>query len=168
MEKAASALTWAVNEMDKRYELLSSARKRNIKSYNKWAKSNQQETLSFMVIIIDELADLMIQFKDEVESAIIRLAQMARAVGIHLMLATQRPTVDVVTGLIKANVPARIAFAVASGTDSRVILDQKGAENLLGQGDCLYLAPGASQPIRLQGSFVSDEEIDQLVEHWRA
>ena len=167
MEKAASALTWAVNEMDKRYELLSLARKRNIKSYNKWAQANQQDTLPFMVIIIDELADLMLQFKEEVESAIIRLAQMARAVGIHLMLATQRPTVDVVTGLIKANVPARIAFAVASGTDSRVILDQKGAENLLGQGDCLYLPPGTSQPIRLQGCFVSDEEIDQLVEHWR-
>ncbi len=168
MEKAASALTWAVNEMDKRYELLSAARKRNIKSYNKWAKANQQDPLPFMVVIIDELADLMIQFKEEVESAIIRLAQMARAVGIHLILATQRPTVDVVTGLIKANVPARIAFAVASGTDSRVILDQKGAENLLGQGDCLYLPPGTSQPIRLQGCFVSDEEIEQLVEHWRA
>ena len=166
MEKAASALTWVVNEMDKRYEILSKARKRNIKSYNKWAKASNQPLLPFMVVIIDELADLMIQFKDEVESAIIRLAQMARAVGIHLIIATQRPTVDVVTGLIKANVPARIAFAVASGTDSRVILDRKGVENLLGQGDALYMPPGTSQPTRLQGCFVSDEEIEQLVEHW--
>ena len=168
MSDAASALTWAVSEMDARYKMLSAARKRNIKSYNKWAKASQQETLPYLVIIVDELADLMLQFKDEVESAIIRLAQMARAVGIHLIIATQRPTVDVVTGLIKANVPARIAFAVASGTDSRVILDQKGAENLLGEGDCLYLPPGTSQPIRLQGCFVSDEEIEQLVAHWQA
>ena len=165
--------------MDERYKLLSTARKRNIKSYNKWAKENSpcvltelreahgaQEPLPYLVVIIDELADLMIQFKEQVEPVIIRLAQMARAVGIHLILATQRPTVDVVTGLIKANIPTRIAFAVASGTDSRVILDQKGAESLLGKGDCLYLAASASQPTRLQGCFVSDEEIDQLVEHW--
>ena len=166
MANAPNALEWAVNQMDIRYSQLSEVRKRNIKSYNQWAVANKKEIMPYLVIIIDEVADLMIQYKEEVETTVTRLAQMARAVGIHLILATQRPTVDVVTGLIKANVPARIAFAVASGTDSRVILDQKGAENLLGEGDCLYLPPNASEPIRVQGSFVSDNEIDQLVEHW--
>ena len=122
--------------------------------------------MPYLVIVIDELADLMVQYKDEVETACTRLAQMARAVGIHLILATQRPTVDVVTGLIKANVPARIAFEVADGTNSRVILDAKGAEDLLGLGDSLYLGPKAKEPIRVQGSFVSDGEIDKLVAHW--
>ncbi len=164
MEKAAGALTWCVSEMERRYELLSSARKRHISTYNQWAQANGQPPLAFMVIIIDELADLMIQFKEEVEPVIIRLAQMARAVGIHLILATQRPTVDVVTGLIKANVPTRIAFAVASSTDSRVILDRKGAESLLGQGDCLYYTN--SSLTRLQGCYLSDQELNKIVQHW--
>ena len=166
MANASNALEWAVRQMEARYTQLSEARKRNIKGYNKWASENGKDLMAYLVIVIDELADLMVQYKDEVETAVTRLAQMARAVGIHLILATQRPTVDVVTGLIKANVPARIAFGVSSGTDSRVILDQKGAEHLLGLGDSLYLAPNASQPIRVQGSFVSDSEIDKLVEHW--
>ncbi len=166
MANASNALEWAVSQMEVRYKQLSEVRKRNIKGYNKWASENGKELMPYLVIVIDELADLMVQYKDEVETAVTRLAQMARAVGIHLILATQRPTVDVVTGLIKANVPARIAFGVSSGVNSRVILDQKGAEHLLGLGDSLYLAPDASQPIRVQGSFVSDSEIDKLVEHW--
>ncbi len=130
MANASNALEWAVRQMEARYTQLSAVRKRNIKGYNKWASDNKEDLMPYLVIVIDELADLMVQYKDEVETAVTRLAQMARAVGIHLILATQRPTVDVVTGLIKANVPARIAFGVSSGTDSRVILDQKGAEHL--------------------------------------
>lgn len=167
MEQAAGALKWAVSEMDRRYKLLSQARKRNIVSYNQWAKANGEQTLPYLVIVIDELADLMIQYQEEVEPLIVRLAQLARATGLHLLLATQRPSVDVVTGLIKANVPTRIAFAVASSTDSRVILDRVGAEALLGRGDMLYLASDATHVRRVQGCFVSDEELEALIEHWR-
>ncbi len=164
MSKAGSTLSWAVTEMDKRYEILSEARKRNIKSYNRYALTNNKQKMAYLVIIIDELADLMIQYKEEVEPLIIRLAQMARAVGIHLVVATQRPTVDVLTGLIKANIPARLAFSVTSGTDSRVILDKKGAEELLGTGDSLYQAPNAQGLTRVQGTYIKDEEIDALID----
>jgi S-DNA-T family DNA segregation ATPase FtsK/SpoIIIE len=124
--------------------------------------------MAHIVAFIDELADLMVQFGGDVEGALCRLAQMARATGIHLIVATQRPSTDVLTGLIKANFPSRTSFAVASGTDSRVILDSVGAEHLLGQGDMLYVAADASTPVRIQGCFVSDEEIDRIVEHWRS
>lgn len=167
MEQAAGALRWAVAEMERRYQRLKKARKRNIVSYNSWAKANGEPTLPYLVIVIDELADLMIQYQEEVEPLIVRLAQLARATGLHLILATQRPSVDVVTGLIKANVPTRIAFAVASSTDSRVILDRVGAETLLGRGDMLHLASDATHARRIQGCFVSDEELDALIEHWR-
>lgn len=167
MEKAVGALRWAVSEMQRRYKLLSQARKRKIAAYNEWAKANKQEALPYLVIVIDELADLMMQYQEEVEPLIARLAQMARAVGMHLVLATQRPSVDVVTGLIKANVPTRIAFAVASSTDSRVILDRIGAETLLGRGDMLYLAAGTSQPQRVQGCFIDDDALSELVGHWK-
>jgi S-DNA-T family DNA segregation ATPase FtsK/SpoIIIE len=130
-------------------------------------KAQNQKKLPYLVIVIDELADLMMIAPDETERTITRLAQLARATGIHMVLATQRPSVDVVTGLIKANFPARIAFAVSSNTDSRVILDQPGAERLLGRGDMLYQSPDAPAPVRLQGVFVSDHEIHRLVDFWR-
>jgi len=166
MEKVVGSLSWAVREMERRYTLFSDARKRNLQSYNKWAKSSGHDTLPYIVIIIDELADLMMVAADEVEQIICRLAQMARATGIHLILATQRPSVDVVTGLIKANIPTRISFSVASGTDSRVILDSTGAEDLLGLGDMLYQASDASRLQRIQGCYVSDEELQELVDYW--
>jgi S-DNA-T family DNA segregation ATPase FtsK/SpoIIIE len=162
-----SVLKWTIREMEKRYKRLSLAGHRNIDSYNKAAGvGNDWEKLPFLVLIIDELADLMMVAPEEAESSICRLAQKARAVGIHLILATQRPSVDVVTGLIKANFPTRITFAVTSQTDSRVILDVAGAEKLLGRGDMLYLPSDAPKPIRVQGVFVSDEEIDTLVRFW--
>ena len=166
MEKVVGSLSWAVGEMERRYNLFSQARKRNLQSYNKWAKGNGQEPLPYVVIIIDELADLMMVAADEVEQIICRLAQMARATGMHLILATQRPSVDVVTGLIKANIPTRVSFAVASGTDSRVILDSTGAEDLLGLGDMLYQASDASRLQRIQGCYVSDDELQELVDYW--
>jgi S-DNA-T family DNA segregation ATPase FtsK/SpoIIIE len=155
-------------EMDNRYHKFAEAGARNIQDFNARASTQGGKKLPHLVIIIDELADLMMIAPDETERTITRLAQLARATGIHMILATQRPSVDVVTGLIKANFPARIAFAVASNTDSRVILDQPGAERLLGRGDMLFQAPDAPAPVRLQGVFVSDVEINRVVEYWKA
>ena len=168
MERVIGALQWMTREMDKRYHEFARVGARNIADYNARMISQGGKKFPFLVVVIDELADLMMIAPDETERTITRLAQLARATGIHLILATQRPSVDVVTGLIKANFPARIAFAVASNTDSRVILDQPGAERLLGRGDMLYQAPDSPAPARLQGVFVSDHEIQQLVEFWRA
>ncbi len=167
MDRVIGALQWMTREMDKRYHLFAQAGSRNITDYNAKMKLQGQKKLPYLVIIIDELADLMMIAPDETEKTITRLAQLARATGIHMVLATQRPSVDVVTGLIKANFPARIAFAVASNTDSRVILDQPGAERLLGRGDMLYQSPDAPSAARLQGVFVSDHEIQRLTEYWR-
>jgi len=161
VEKTINALRWCLNEMDRRLDILSKAGKRNIQDYNKKGK----EKLPYIVFIIDELADLMVVSARDVESAIIRLAQMARAVGIHLILATQRPSVDVITGLIKANMPARIAFSVASSIDSRTILDSLGAEKLLGSGDMLFVTAELSKPKRIQGAFVGDKEIKKIVRY---
>ncbi len=167
VERVVGALQWMTREMDKRYHEFAKVGSRNITDYNARMKAEGRKKLPFLLIVIDELADLMMIAPNETESAITRLAQLARATGIHMILATQRPSVDVVTGLIKANFPARIAFAVASGVDSRVILDQPGAERLLGRGDMLYQAPDAPAPVRLQGVFVSDHEIQKLVEYWK-
>ncbi len=156
--KTINALKWVVGEMDRRYQVLNQAAKRNLASYNQGAG----EKLPYIVVVVDELADLMAVAAADVETAIIRLAQMARAVGIHLVVATQRPSVDVITGLIKANITSRIAFAVASGTDSRTILDTAGAEKLLGRGDCLFVSAELSKPKRLQGAFISDAEIERV------
>jgi len=162
-EKVANALQWIQREMDARYHRFSQTGARNIVDYN----GKHAEKLPYLVVVIDELADLMMLAPEETERSITRLAQLARATGIHLIIATQRPSVDVVTGLIKANFPARVAFAVASGVDSRVILDQPGAERLLGRGDMLFQAPDAAAPARLQGVYVSDAEIQRLVDTWR-
>ena len=167
MDRVIGALQWITREMDKRYHMFAQNGSRNIVDYNAKMKLQGQKKLPYLVIVIDELADLMMIAPDETEKTITRLAQLARATGIHMILATQRPSVDVVTGLIKANFPARIAFAVASNTDSRVILDQPGAERLLGRGDMLFQAPDAPAPARLQGVFVSDSEIHKLVDFWR-
>lgn len=161
VKKTINSLKWAILEMDRRFELLSNAKKRNIATYN----DSAAEKLPYIVIIIDELADLMTTAPAEVEAAIIRLAQMARAVGIHLIVATQRPSVDVITGLIKANIPARLAFAVASQTDSRTILDQGGAEKLLGRGDMLFINAELSKPKRLQGAFINEQEVKNIVDY---
>lgn len=166
-ERVIGALQWMTREMDKRYHEFAKVGARNITDYNARMKIQGGKKFPFLVIVIDELADLMMIAPDETERTITRLAQLARATGIHMVLATQRPSVDVVTGLIKANFPARIAFAVASGTDSRVILDQPGAERLLGRGDMLYQAPDAPAASRLQGVFVSDAETERLVEFWK-
>lgn len=167
--KTINALKWCLNEMDRRFEALAKSGKRNIASYNEMGKDHLDKLgtgkMPFIVFIIDELADLMVAAGKEVEGSIIRLAQMARAVGIHLILATQRPSVDVITGLIKANMPARIAFSVASGIDSRTILDSLGAEKLLGRGDMLFTTAEISKPKRLQGAFVSDNEIKRIVNY---
>jgi S-DNA-T family DNA segregation ATPase FtsK/SpoIIIE len=163
-DKAIKALRWLSQEMDNRYRQFAKAGARNIEGYNKDRAPG--ETLPYLVLIIDELADLMLTAFDEVEHALCRLAQLARATGIHLVVATQRPSVDVITGLIKANFPTRISFAVTSHVDSRTILDMVGAEKLLGRGDMLYMPTEASKPKRLQGSFVSDTEIDRLVYFW--
>ena len=162
--RAAGALNWAVQEMVKRYSMFATANVRDIKGYNEYAKLNNEHELEQIIIVIDELADLMMVSPHEVEDSICRLAQMARAAGMHLVIATQRPSVDVITGLIKANVPSRIAFSVSSQIDSRTILDMGGAEKLLGKGDMLFLPMGASKPKRLQGAFVSDKEIEKIVE----
>ncbi|HEX9266038.1 MAG TPA: DNA translocase FtsK 4TM domain-containing protein [Candidatus Limnocylindria bacterium] len=160
-----NALYWTTSEMDRRYRLFARANARNIASYNE--KHTGSDRVPYVVFIIDELADLMIQAPIQVEKQITRVAQLARATGIHLVLGTQRPSVDVITGLIKANVPARIAFATASAVDSRTIIDMTGAEKLLGRGDMLWLAPDAAKPVRAQGAFVSDAEIEQVIRHWR-
>ncbi len=162
--RAAGALNWAVQEMVKRYSMFATANVRDIKGYNEYAALSGDRLLEQIVIVIDELADLMMVSPHEVEDSICRLAQMARAAGMHLVIATQRPSVDVITGLIKANVPSRIAFSVSSQIDSRTILDMGGAEKLLGKGDMLFLPMGASKPKRLQGAFVSDKEIERIVE----
>ncbi|MCM8780934.1 MAG: DNA translocase FtsK [Candidatus Omnitrophica bacterium] len=157
-KKAAVALNWVVNEMEERYQIFAKIGARNIETYNE-----KQERIPYIVVIIDELADLMVVARDQIEGAITRLAQLSRAVGIHLILATQRPSVDVVTGVIKANFPARISFKVASKVDSRTVLDMNGADKLLGRGDMLFLRPGESKLIRAQGSLVSDREIERIV-----
>ena len=163
-EKCISALKWAVNEMERRYDLLAEEKVRDIKGYN---TKKSEEPMPYILIVIDELADLMMIAARDVEALIVRLAQKARAVGIHLVLATQRPSVDVITGLIKANIPARIAFTVASQVDSRTILDQIGAEKLLGQGDMLLLTPQMSKPKRIQGAWVTDEEVIKVTDYLR-
>ena len=160
-DQTLSALKWAMAEMDRRYKMFAQAGARNILSYNQ-AKGYQE--IPYIVIIIDELADLMIFAAAEVEDAVTRLAQMARATGIHLVVSTQRPSVNVITGLIKANIPARVSFNVSSMIDSRVILDTPGAEKLLGRGDMLFIPPTQSKPVRVQGTFVSEKEVKQLVE----
>lgn len=163
-EECISALKWAVNEMERRYSLLAEEKLRDIRSYN---AKKKDEGMPYIVIVIDELADLMMIAARDVEALVVRLAQKARAVGIHLVLATQRPSVDVITGLIKANIPARIAFTVASQVDSRTILDQIGAEKLLGQGDMLLLTPSMNKPKRIQGAWVMDEEVMKITDHLR-
>ena len=161
--KAAAALKWAVSEMIKRYNKFAKERVRDIEGYNK--KQEKEKRMPKIVILIDELADLMMVAAKEVEDSICRLAQMGRAAGMHLVIATQRPSVDVITGLIKANIPSRIAFAVSSGVDSRTILDSVGAEKLLGKGDMLYAPIGSTKPIRVQGAFISEEEITRIVDY---
>jgi DNA segregation ATPase FtsK/SpoIIIE, S-DNA-T family len=169
-KKASQALQKVVSEMERRYELFSHTGTRNIEGYNEYIRRHnadaeaQQPLLPYIVVIVDELADLMMVASSDVEDAITRLAQMARAAGIHLIIATQRPSVDVITGVIKANIPSRIAFAVSSATDSRTILDMGGAEKLLGRGDMLFLPVGASKPIRVQGAFLSDDEVEEIVD----
>ncbi len=167
LERVVPSLQWISREMDSRYQRFSKEGTRNIEDYNRRMLDVQGKQLPYLVVVIDELADLMIMAPDETERVITRLAQLARATGIHLVIATQRPSVDVVTGLIKANFPSRIAFAVASSVDSRVILDQPGAERLLGRGDMLFQAPDAAAPIRMQGAFVSEVELSRLIRYWK-
>ncbi len=168
-KKAAGALNTAVNEMEKRFELIEEVGVRNITGYNEATKNDPDKPyMPRLVIIIDEFADLMMTAKDEVETAVVRIAQKARAAGIHLIIGTQRPSVDVITGLIKANIPSRIAFTVMSGMDSRIILDTVGAEKLCGRGDMLYAPVGAPKPARVQGAFVSDEEVESVVNYVKA
>jgi S-DNA-T family DNA segregation ATPase FtsK/SpoIIIE len=184
MRQAAAALHWCVVEMDRRYKLMSTVSVRNLAGFNHKVREGIEkkqplkhpftltpddpedlEELPYIVVVIDELADLMMVAGKKVEELIARLAQKSRASGIHLVLATQRPSVDVITGLIKANVPTRVAFQVSSKVDSRTILDQQGAESLLGQGDMLYLPPGAGHPQRVHGAYVADAEVQRVVEH---
>jgi len=164
VQKTINALKWAVGEMDRRFDVMAEAKKRDINAYN---QANPENKLPFIVIMIDELADLMATAAQEVEACIVRLAQMARATGIHLIMATQRPSVDIITGLIKANITSRIAFSVASLMDSRTILDLSGAEKLLGRGDMLFISSELSKPKRIQGAFVSDDEVKGIVEYLR-
>ncbi len=168
LERILAVLRWTVAEMDRRYKLLEASRSRNIDTYNRKAHRRKgEQPLPRIVVMIDELADLMMSAPDQTEHNLVRLAQMARATGIHLVVATQRPSTDVVTGLIKANFPARISFAVASSIDLRVILDAQGAESLLGHGDMLFLKPEASAPIRSQGAMISDHEIERVINFWQ-
>src|SRR6185369_3349469 len=162
-DKAVNALKWAVSEMDRRYKLLSEVGKRNIEEYNEATALK----IPYIVILVDELADLMSVAQADVESAIVRLAQMARAVGIHLVLATQRPSVDIITGLIKANITSRIAFAVASQIDSRTILDSSGAEKLLGNGDMLFTSAEYNKPKRIQGAYIGEKEVKKVVDFFK-
>ena len=181
-KKASRALRWAVGEMEKRYKLMARCGARNIAGYNEKVAAGQvpgefderrdkevpPDKLSYVVVVVDELADLMLTAPQEIEEPVARLAQMARAVGIHLLLATQRPSVDVITGVIKANFPSRMAFQVASKTDSRTVLDMNGAENLLGNGDMLFMPAGKPEPYRIHGAYVSEEETARVVEFWKA
>jgi len=167
LERIVGVLRWCTVEMDRRYRLLEEAKARDLEMYNQRARRNAAlDALPRVVVMIDELADLMMMAPDQTEHTLVRLAQMARAVGIHLVVATQRPSTDILTGLIKANFPARISFAVASGVDSRVILDAPGAETLLGRGDMLYLSPEAGTPLRLQGVYVDDDEVEKVIGFW--
>jgi S-DNA-T family DNA segregation ATPase FtsK/SpoIIIE len=167
LDRMLAVLQWAINEMDRRYRLLEEARSRDLETYNRKMARRKHPTLPRIVLLIDELADLMMTAPDQTEHNLVRLAQMARATGIHLVVATQRPSTDVVTGLIKANFPARIAFSVASSVDSRVILDTNGAETLLGRGDMLFLSPEVGLPQRAQGVMVSDHEIEKVISYWQ-
>jgi S-DNA-T family DNA segregation ATPase FtsK/SpoIIIE len=167
-KEAAAVLLNVVTEMERRYERLSQVRARNLPEANRGFRKRGEEELPYLLVVIDELADLMMVSPQEVEDSIIRLAQKSRAVGIHLVLATQRPSVDVITGMIKANVPSRIAFAVSSQTDSRVILDANGAESLLGQGDMLFKPLGTSRLQRVQGAYVTEEEVAMIVEQTKS
>jgi S-DNA-T family DNA segregation ATPase FtsK/SpoIIIE len=168
LDRIVVVLRWVTQEMDRRYKILSELGVRHLDDYNRKTRQGRQAPLPYIVVFIDELADLMTLAAAETEHTVTRLAQMARAVGIHLVVATQRPSTDVVTGLIKANFPARISFAVASQVDSRVIIDGVGAENLLGRGDMLFLNPQVGYPVRVQSCFVFDREIEGLVGFWRA
>ena len=164
-KKAAGSLNWAVREMLNRYQLFAEHNVRDIKGYNEMKREKDEtDLMPQIIIVIDELADLMMAAPGDVEDSICRLAQMARAAGMHLIIATQRPSVDVITGVIKANIPSRLAFAVSSGIDSRTILDTVGAEKLLGKGDMLFYPVGMSKPVRLQGAFVTDKEVESIVE----
>jgi len=168
LERVVKVLRWVAWEMDRRFKRFAKVTARNLDDYNQMMKEREEPTIPRIVVLVDELADLMMLAPDEVERTICRIAQMARATGIHLAVATQRPSVDVVTGLIKANFPARISFATVSQTDSRVIMDMPGAETLMGNGDMLYLASDAGYPVRVQGCFVSEDEVERLVRFWRA
>lgn len=169
MNLAAANLNWCVEEMERRYQQMAALGVRNLQGYNELCASGQVENqpLPYLVVVIDEFADLILVAGKEVEKLIVRLAQKARAAGIHLILATQRPSVDVITGLIKANIPSRLAYQVASRIDSRTILDQGGAEQLLGRGDSLYLPSGSPQPYRLHAAFITDAEVHRLVAAWK-